>query len=163
MREKLEQETTEIFKKIIDAKDREVISKISITKNYEIEIINWNGIKITQDISQGQRQMVALSFVTALAKVASGNEKNINFPLFMDTPFGRVSGSNRDNLIDNIPNLTSQWILLLTDTEYTATEEMRLKATDKLGAMYRLDQVAPGITQIKKLSISENLATRREV
>ncbi len=47
----------------------------------------------------------------------------------MDTPFGRISGKNRDNLIENIPMLTSQWILLLTDTEFTVSEEMKIKST----------------------------------
>lgn len=161
MREQLQKNTTDIFKKMIDPKDREVIIKVEINDKYEIDIIGWNGTKITQDISQGQRQMVALSFVTALAKIASGSKESIDFPLFMDTPFGRLSGNNRDNLIEHLPNLTSQWILLLTDTEYTASEEFKLKSTGKLGMMYKLVQIEPGNTQIMEVSSEEILATRR--
>lgn len=161
MRNKLMEETTNIFKVIIDVKDRSLIKEIKINSKYELELYNWNGTKITQDISQGQRQIVALSFITALAKVAAGGTGNIDFPLFMDTPFGRVSGNNRDNLIENIPLLTSQWILLLTDTEFTISEEMKMKQVDKLGKWYKLDKINDGHTNIIPMDLNETMATRR--
>lgn len=160
MRERLMVETTEIFKLLIDRKDKSLINKIEINEKYEIEVINRMDTIITQDISQGQRQIVALSFITALAKVAGGEKQNINFPLFMDTPFGRVSGNNRDNLIENIPTLANQWILLLTDTELTINEESKLKQVGKLGRWYRLDQIADGNSVIKEVSLNDTIATR---
>lgn len=161
MRNKLMEETTNVFKAIIDVKDKSLIKEIKINSKYEIELYNWNGTKITQDISQGQRQIVALSFITALAKVAAGGTQNIDFPLFMDTPFGRVSGNNRDNLIENIPLLTSQWILLLTDTELTVNEEIKMKQVDKLGKWYKLDKIKDGHTNIVPMDLNETMATRR--
>lgn len=160
MRKKLAAEATAIFKELIDRKDKDLVKKIDINGKYEIDIIGWDQINITQDISQGQRQVVALSFITSLAKVASGGTEDINFPLFMDTPFGRISGNNRDYLIDNIPNLTSQWILLLTDTELSKTEEMRFKSTNKLGKWYKLDQIKTGHSEIVPMNINEAMATR---
>ncbi len=160
MRKKLTAETTTIFKSLIDHKDKELVSTIDVNEKYEIKVKGWDGVDITQDISQGQRQVVALSFITALAKVAAGGSSDINFPLFMDTPFGRISGNNRDHLIDHIPNLTSQWILLLTDTELSRTEEMRFKATGKLGKWYKLDQLSSGHTNIVKIETTEAMATR---
>ncbi|AQS09898.1 chromosome segregation protein [Clostridium saccharobutylicum] len=161
MRDKLMRETTNIFKVLIDSKDKSLIKEIKINDKYELELYNWNGTKITQDISQGQRQIVALAFITALAKVAAGGTENIDFPLFMDTPFGRVSGNNRDNLIENIPLLTSQWILLLTDTEFTASEEIKMKEVDKLGRWYKLDKIKDGHTNIVPMNLNETMATRR--
>ncbi|TLS36478.1 AAA family ATPase [Pseudalkalibacillus caeni] len=160
MRTKLTKETTAIFKELIDRKDKELINRIDINDKYEIKVLGWDGVDITQDISQGQRQVVALSFITSLAKVAAGGSSDINFPLFMDTPFGRISGNNRDHLIDNIPGLTSQWILLLTDTELSKTEEMRFKATNKLGKWYKLDQISNGHSKIVPMNINEAMATR---
>jgi DNA sulfur modification protein DndD len=160
MRHKLTTETTAIFKELIDRKDKELINRIDINDKYEIKVLGWDGVDITQDISQGQRQVVALSFITSLAKVAAGGSKDINFPLFMDTPFGRISGNNRDHLIDNIPGLTSQWILLLTDTELSKTEEMRFKATNNLGKWYKLDQLKTGYSKIVPMNINEAMATR---
>jgi DNA sulfur modification protein DndD len=155
MRHKLTTETTAIFKELIDRKDKELINRIDINEKYEIKVLGWDGVDITQDISQGQRQVVALSFITSLAKVSAGGSSDINFPLFMDTPFGRISGNNRDHLIDHIPGLTSQWILLLTDTELPKTEEMRFKSTNKLGKWYKLDQLKTGYSKIVPMNINE--------
>jgi DNA sulfur modification protein DndD len=160
MREKIMVEATKIFKQLIDKKDRNLLERININEKYEIELYNWSKTNITQDISQGQRQIVALSFITALAKVAAGNSHNIDFPLFMDTPFGRISGENRDNLIENIPRLTSQWILLLTDTEFAVTEEMRVKETGRLGKWYMLNQINVDHTEIEEVSLSDTMAKR---
>ncbi|WML31456.1 AAA family ATPase [Neobacillus sp. OS1-32] len=160
MRQKLTKETTEIFKVLIDRKDKELVKNVNINEKYEIDILNWDNIHITQDVSQGQRQVVALSFIASLAKVAAGGSSDIDFPLFMDTPFGRISGNNRDHLIDNIPNLTSQWVLLLTDTELSRTEEIRFKSTGKLGKWYKLEQIKPGHSEIVPLAITETMATR---
>lgn len=160
MRDKLKAETTKIFKLLIDQKDKELVKQIEINEKFEIEIIGWDHTEITQDISQGQRQIVALSFISALAKVAAGEDNRISFPLFMDTPFGRISGNNRDHLINNLPDLTSQWILLLTDTELTHEEERVFKETGKLGKWYKLEQERLYHSEIIELDISEVMATR---
>ena len=161
MRKELMDETTAIFKILIDKKDRELIDRVEINSKYEIELHNWNGTRITQDISQGQRQIVALSFITALAKIAASGKETIDFPLFMDTPFGRMSGANRDNLIKHIPELSSQWILLLTDTEFSESEEIMVKSTGRLGRWYRLDQQKVGHTIIREVALNDKMATRR--
>lgn len=160
MRKNLMEETTEIFKKLIDKKDKALISKININHKYEIQVINRLETIITQDISQGQRQIVALAFITALAKVAGGEDSSIDFPLFMDTPFGRVSGDNRDNLIENIPLLANQWILLLTDTELTISEELKIKEVGKLGKWYKLNQISDGYSKVEEVSLDSKMATR---
>lgn len=162
IREKLSQKTTAIFKRIIDFKDQELVNRIEINSNYELIIKGLGNKNITQDISQGQRQLISISFITALANLASGgNMGGIDFPLFMDTPFGRISGTNRDNLIEYIPDLTSQWILLLTDTEITGQEELKFKKSDRLGVWYKLEQQEVGYTKIIKKNIAETIATRR--
>ena len=62
--------TSDIFKKLIDKKDIEVINNVEIDGHFQIVAFNNNGYKITQDISQGQRQILSLSFITALAELA---------------------------------------------------------------------------------------------
>src|SRR5699024_7227177 len=160
MREKLTQATTETFNRLIDKKDVGLIKEILINDKFELEIMNDNDIEITQDISQGQRQIVALAFITSLALVAAGDEDKIAFPLFMDSPFNRLSGDNRDHLIKYIPGLTSQWILLLTDTELTVSEERVMKENDRLGNWYRLNQVETYHSEIEKVTLHETLTTR---
>lgn len=160
MRLKLKDTTTSIFKTLIDKKDINLIKEININEKFELEIISFEDIEITQDISQGQRQIVALAFITALAQVAAGDNEKIGFPLFMDSPFNRLSGVNRDQLIMNIPELTTQWILLLTDTELTASEEQVFKNGQRLGKWYRINQVETFYSKIEEVSILESLTTR---
>lgn len=162
MRELLGNYTTDIFKMLIDKKDKDIIDRVDITSSFEINATNKSKIIFTQDISQGQRQILALSFITALAKLASRDEaeNKIDYPLFMDSPFNRLSGLNRDNLIENIPNLTSQWILLLTDTELTLSEEAMFKQTGRIGNWYRINQIEVNHSEIEKVSLNQSLATR---
>ncbi|MCD8916247.1 AAA family ATPase [Staphylococcus simulans] len=154
--------TTQMFKNLIDEKDLEVIREVNINPNFEIVAHNQNKYVITQDISQGQRQILALSFITSLAKLAvrENSGEQIDYPLFMDSPFNRLSAKNRDNLIERIPNLTAQWILLVTDTELTISEEKIFKETGSLGKWYRINQVAPHYSQIEEVPLSERMATR---
>ncbi|TDT72505.1 DNA sulfur modification protein DndD [Hypnocyclicus thermotrophus] len=161
IRKDLSYECTKIFNKLIDIKNKNLINEININEKYEIELKNWSDIQTNQDISQGQRQIIALSFITALAKIASGGRENIEFPLFMDTPLARISGENRDNIIDNIPELTVQWILLLTDTEFTVTEELKIKSTQRLGKWYILEQIKNGYTKITSKKLDDSIAKRR--
>lgn len=152
-REVLSKETSDIFKQLIDEKDLNLINQIKINEKYEIEVYEKNNIRITQDISQGQRQIVALSFVTSLAKTANKGTEEIEFPLFMDTPFGRISRQNRENLIKNIPDLTKQWILLLTDTELTDFERSIFESEGKVGKMYKIKQIKPGHSIIEEVRL----------
>lgn len=160
MRYKLKDIMTNIFKTLIDKKDINLIREININEKFELEIISFDGMEITQDISQGQRQIVALSFITALAQVAAGENDKIGFPLFMDSPFNRLSGMNRDHLIENIPSLTGQWILLLTDTELTMSEERVFKEGGRLGKWYRINQKETFHSEIEEVSLHEIMTTR---
>lgn len=161
MRKSISEETTRIFKELISENDIEMVSDIIIDKDYEIQVCGWNGKLITSDVSAGQRQIISLSFVIALAKVASGSTDKMNVPLFMDTPFGRISGTNRDNLIKKLPKLTKQWILLMTDTEFTRTEEKEFKSTQRINNIYKLNKIKDGYTIIEKVEDIYNVSIAR--
>jgi DNA sulfur modification protein DndD len=94
----LEKEATKIFKEIIDVNTKKAFKKIEVNEDYSLEIIGWNDKPFLANISAGQRQIMSLAFITALAKIAGGND-TLEIPLFMDTPFGRLSGAHRDNLL----------------------------------------------------------------
>lgn len=147
-RENLGKETTLIFNELIDYKDRTLVEKIEIDNNYSMKILYSNGINVTEDISQGQQLIVALSFVTALAKMASKSDSIIDFPLFMDTPFAKLSRENRKSLICSIPNLTRQWIPLFTDTEFTEFEKDIFDSNEKVGKNYLIRKETDKISSI---------------
>ena len=161
MRKKLSSKTTSILKVLISEEDRSIIDEIEIDENYEIKAKGWEGTSILSDISSGQNQLVSLSFIIALAKLASGSQEKMDLLLFMDSAFGNISGENRDNMIKYISKITSQWILLLTDTEFTKIEEENLKKTNKIGCIYKLDQIESGHGIIEKIDdISQTIAWR---
>jgi len=161
MREKLSLETTSILKTLISNEDRNLIDEIEIDENYEIKAKGWDGTSILLDLSSGQNELLSLSFIIALAKLASGNQEKMDLLLFMDSAFGNMSGENRDNMIKYISQITSQWILLLTDTEFTKIEEDNLKKTNKIGCIYELKKIRKGYAIIEKIDdISQRIAGR---
>ena len=161
MRSRLSTESTDIFNMLIPEKDKKVISQIIINDLYEIQANGWNNVSIFRDISSGQKQMLSLAFVSALARIASGSNSIIDMPLFMDTPFAKLDRNNRDSLITFMPTLTSQWILLVTDTEFTRYEIKNMKKTEKWGVFYKLNKIEDGYTHIEHIpDINEFVVNR---
>jgi DNA sulfur modification protein DndD len=74
-------------------------------------------------------------------------------PLFMDTPFGRLSYEHRQNLIKMVPQLSSQWVLLATDTEFRKQEARLLTLGGCLGKFYMLRPTDDGSTTIEERDI----------
>jgi DNA sulfur modification protein DndD len=68
----------------------------------------------------------------------------------MDTPFGRLSSTPRENITKQIPDITKQLVLLVTDEELHSRARENLEP--RIGMEYELvfDQ-ATGCTIIKQL------------
>lgn len=151
-RKVLGHKTTDTFKKLIDDKQKSLVEAIDINEKYEITINYDSNINVTQDISQGQQMVVALSFITSLASIASQNKNKLDFPLFMDSPFGRLSQKNRKNLIDNLPNLTNQWIPLLTDSDFTSFEKNIFIQGNRVGKVYKIIKISENRSIIEEIT-----------
>jgi DNA sulfur modification protein DndD len=143
-RKELEDEANRVFEKFADESTKKDITNLTIDDQYELGTANWAGKNFLGELSAGQRQLVSLCFITALIRIAG----NIEVPLFMDTPFGRLGGSPREKLLKSVPGLISQWILLATDTEFTSIEADILKNTGHWGKVYVLEKLDAGITKI---------------
>jgi DNA sulfur modification protein DndD len=76
----------------------------------------------------------------------------------MDTPFGRLSGKHQNNLLDFIPNVCSQWVLLVTDKEFGESEKRRFVEQGEVGKFYTLESIEPGVTQIIEQPVGKILA-----
>lgn len=146
--------STDIMKILLDEESGRNIKEIIVEKDYSLQLKDQWGTHFLANISAGQRQIMSISFITALAKYATGNDY-LEMPLFMDTPFGRLSKQHRNNIIDNVPSLSSQWILLATDTELGKDEGQALLDGKKLGFFYRLKSNNDGTTTIIQHSINE--------
>ncbi|MFS0671728.1 AAA family ATPase [Ornithinibacillus sp. 179-J 7C1 HS] len=148
----LEAKANEIFKHLIDEGGSTNLKKIIVKDNYTLDVLDWSGRPFLANISAGQRQIISLSFITALAAVAGGTSI-LEIPLFMDTPFGRLSPDHRYNLVSHIPTITPQWVLLVTGSEFKEDEEAKyLMETGKWGKFYLLDAISEGVTRIEEMA-----------
>lgn len=153
--EELSTKVTALYKELISKKDRDKVSKIEITSDFDIHFYNQYQQEVLQDNSQGQKQMLSIAFILSLAEYAAKGRDELSFPLLIDTPFGRLDQENRRNLIENIPNLTAQWILLVTDSELSAYEIDYFAASNRVGAQYELENDQRGTIIEEKVSVSE--------
>ncbi|MCK6580454.1 MAG: AAA family ATPase [Anaerolineae bacterium] len=128
-RVEIEEKTREIFHSL--AWKGEHFQNVRLTDDYQLEVIDRYGLPARPELSAGERQVLSLSFITAMAMVAQREA-----PLIMDTPFGRLSSAHREAITYNLPLLAPQLVLFVTD------EELRDKALENLrpriGAEYRL-------------------------
>jgi DNA sulfur modification protein DndD len=153
-RDKIAADATEVLHELLDEDSRREFSRIVVNDDYSLQILDRWDHPFLADISAGQRQVMSIAFIAALAKAAAG-DKLLEMPLFMDTPFGRLSYEHRKNLIASIPSICAQWVLLATDTELRRTEGRLLSRGGKWGRFYRLVADDQGGTRIEARDVEE--------
>jgi len=129
MRKRIEAKTKEIFKLLI-WKDSH-FQDISLDSEYNLEVIDRYGLPARPELSAGERQVLSLSFIIAMSRVSEEEA-----PLVMDTPFGRLSTHHRNSITKNVPELTDQLVLFVTDEELSG--QSRKNIENRIGAEYQL-------------------------
>ena len=141
MREQIQEEVGPIFKRLVWNADH--FEKINLTEDYKLMVIDNFGEDVLPEMSAGQRQVLSLSFIGALAKMAVKktipNMENEPFPIVMDTPFGRLSSEHRENIADIFPKIANQLILFVTDEELHGQARVNLET--QIGAEYELHAI----------------------
>ena len=120
---KLENEIATCFNILIRKKD--FLNKVKIdTQTFELLLFDKKDRVIeTQQLSAGERQLLAVSILWALAR-ASNNSS----PTIIDTPLGRLDSKHRLNLVEKyFPQASHQVILLSTDEEINQNYHSKLK------------------------------------
>lgn len=130
IRQRVEQRTKDIFKKLIWKQSH--FQDVQLTSSFHLEVIDRWGKPARLELSAGERQVLSLSFIIAMSKEA-GEEK----PLVMDTPFGRLSAEHRNSITENLPKLVKQLVLFATNEELL--DEARKNLEPYIGAEYRLE------------------------
>lgn len=135
--------TRAVFDKLAWKQDH--FQGINIDSDFRLEVMDrWN-MTTRQELSAGERQILSLSFICGMAQV-SGEEA----PLVMDTPFGRLSGNHLAAVAENLPTLTPQLVLFVTDREWDASSQQGLGP--RTGRQYKLDfDRQTGCTTIKEM------------
>lgn len=152
---------TDLFRELLDSEGSENLRTVVVNSDYSLQVLDrWNK-PFLANISAGQRQIMSISFIAALAQAAS-NDTLLEMPLFMDTPFGRLSYEHRQNLIRRVPDFSSQWILLATDTEFRKQEARLLRTGERWGKFFMLRAGDDGNTRIEERDVDIAQALLRD-
>ena len=146
MREQIQEEVGPIFKGLIWNAGH--FEEINLTEDYQLVVKDVSGEDVLPEMSAGQRQVLSLSFIGALAKMAVKqiipNMEHESFPIVMDTPFGRLSSEHRENIADIFPKIAKQLVLFVTDEELHGQARMNLEP--QIGAEYELHAIKESAT-----------------
>lgn len=153
MKEKVSQKANHYFSELLDKEGQETLHRIVVNNDYSLQIYDRWGKPFLANISAGQRQVMSIAFIAALSKVVGSSKGILEMPLFMDTPFSRLSLEHRKRLLETLPEIGSQWILLVTDTEFGKQEAAFLRASNRWGKLYLLQGAGAGMSTIKEREI----------
>jgi len=130
-KEEIEKRTKEQFFQLIW--NPSTFKDIKIDEDYTLSVIHPSGLEALGSLSAGQRQVLALSFISAINSVSG-----FNLPIIVDTPLGRISRDTRSNIAQKLPNFlkNKQVIMLVTDEEYTT--DVRKKLGSYVGNEYEI-------------------------
>ena len=114
MREDIQKTTWEKFDRMIWKKN--TFGRILIGDDYEISVYNKEGAVMTGSLSATEQMALAYSFTLAIHE-ASGK----NCPIVIDSPLGRVSDENRENMAEALLEISKekQIIMLFTPDEFS--------------------------------------------
>ena len=127
MRQQIEQKASEIFKSLISKIGH--FQFVKLGEDYRLEVFDRYGSPSV--LSYGERQVLSLSFITAMARISEEEA-----PLVMDTPFGRLDETHRESVTEHLPELSDQLVLFVTDTELVGRARDNLEP--RVGAEYHL-------------------------
>ena len=128
MRLRIEAKTKDIFQRLIW---KDSTFDVHLDEQFNLDVSDRYSKQARPELSAGERQVLSLSFITAMSRVSEEEA-----PLVMDTPFGRLSATPRSNITANLPDLADQLVLLVTDEELHGDARMNLNPY--IGAEYHL-------------------------
>ncbi|MDY6300203.1 MAG: AAA family ATPase [Selenomonadaceae bacterium] len=111
LRNSVEKDATKLFSSIRSDPD---YAALKINDNYGLEIVHESGENVPFR-SAGYEHIVALSLIGALH-----NNAPLKGPIIMDSPFGRIDPKHKENIIQALPTMSDQIILLAHEDEINA-------------------------------------------
>lgn len=132
LRRSVEKDASEIFLELTTDK---TYTGLQINDYYGLTILDANGEEV-QVRSAGAEQVVALSLIGALNRNAVRRG-----PVIMDTPFGRLDPSHRENILKFLPTLADQVTLLVHSGEIDRDRDLE-HVKDRIDREYRIGSVS---------------------
>ncbi len=142
LRGRVEEEASSIFKSLTTDSS---YAGLRINENYGLSIVANTG-DIVPVRSAGAEQIVALSLIGALNRLAAKRG-----PVIMDTPFGRLDRSHRENIMRFVPTLADQVALLVHSGEIDPERDLG-PVKGKISGEYRIVHVESTKSRLEKSS-----------
>lgn len=140
MREEVERVATEIF---VQLSTEPEYKRVRISNKYMLDILDETD-RIVERPSAGGQQVLAMSFIGALVRCAVKRG-----PVMMDTPFGRLDKTHRKNILQWVPTLDTQVLLLVQSGEFDFDTDINY-LEGKVSSTFSLERKSASQTIIKK-------------
>lgn len=140
LRKRVEQFANEAFKNMISQK---AYRGLVINDSYGLSIQDSQGRKVSIR-SAGAEHIVALSLIDGLNRTGRAIG-----PIIMDTPFGRLDPKHRDNILNYLPTVSSQFVLLVHGGEIRPETDLA-SINHKIGAAYEIVEVTDTQSRIER-------------
>ncbi|MCH5144155.1 AAA family ATPase [Desulfovibrio sp. UIB00] len=114
-----------------------------INDSYGLSILDSQGRKVSIR-SAGAEHIVALSLIDGLNRTGRAIG-----PIIMDTPFGRLDPKHRDNIMNYLPKVSSQFVLLVHGGEIRPETDLA-SIKHKIGAAYEIMEVTDTQSRIER-------------
>ena len=142
IRENTEENMNQYFNDLI-WKDEDYT--VELGDNYTVSVYGKHGDNKIGSLSAGEKQVLALSFMSALTKISG-----FNAPIVIDTPLGRISSKPKKRIAQNLPTYLkdTQITFLMTDEEYT--DDVRARLQNSVANEYQLEYLDE-VTEVKEV------------
>ena len=120
---------------------QEAHNQLKINDTYGLSVIDDYGNEIAD--SAAGSQMIALSLLFGL-KESTG----LKGPLIIDTPFARVDLAYRKSILEALPQMSEQCILLVHDGEIAKGDHLEESISNKVGRWYSIEKKGKQLSEI---------------
>ncbi len=109
-----------VFRSITNKKNE--YDRVELMDDFGVCVVTKSGNTLPDDdLSAGEKEVLAFAFIAGLSLSTEHAA-----PLLMDTPFGHLDNRHRQGLLDALPGLPNQVILLATDRDLPKEDIPRL-------------------------------------
>ncbi|OIP63723.1 MAG: hypothetical protein AUK30_08050 [Nitrospirae bacterium CG2_30_70_394] len=124
--------------------EKQDYSGLTINEGYGLTIRHRDG-RAEEARSAGAEHVVALALMGALQ-----NNAPLRGPIVMDSPFGRLDESHTDNVIQTLPEMAEQVVLLVYEAE-VGKAKMRDVLRSRLVREYQLERISARRTNVREV------------
>lgn len=141
LRARVERDATNLFVKLTSEPE---YTALSINESYGLTIVHEDGSQIPVR-SAGAEHIVALSLMGALQRNAP-----LSGPIVMDSPFGRLDNVHTTKVVQALPSMADQVMLLVYESELNPTQA-RNQLEGSLQKEYRITRVTARHSELQSI------------